>query len=79
MRDAAILGCLLVSFATLVTAHVVIVVRLGAREPRYRAPLALLVPPLAPYWAATNKWRRSEWCWLAAVLLYALSRVAAEL
>jgi hypothetical protein len=63
----------------LVTAHVALVAGLFWVTPRWRALLALLVPPLAPYfgWQA----RRYVWSgvWLLAGIAYIASRVAATL
>lgn len=76
----AVLGALLASFATLVTAHVAIAVRLffGAK-PRYRGILALIVPPLAPMWAHRERWRKLCWTWVGAVLVYASLLAVASL
>ena len=51
MKDAMLAGGLVLAFATLVTVHVAIVLGLAWRYPRWRALAALVVPPLAPYWA----------------------------
>lgn len=63
----------------LFTAHVALVGALFWLTPRWRALLALLVPPLAPYfgWQA----RRYVWSgiWLLASIAYIASRVAASL
>lgn len=68
------LGGLVVSFATLVTVHVFIAVRLTLRaRPRWRGALALLVPPLAPIWAWRQGWRRSAQLWAAAVIGYGIA------
>lgn len=68
----AVLGALLASFATLLTTHLVIAVRLvvGAK-PRYRGLLVLVVPPLAPMWAYRERWRKLCWTWLGSVVAYA--------
>jgi len=73
VKDVVVLAALLLSFATLVTTHVVIAVRLVWRvKPRYRGLIALMVPPLAPVWAHGNRWRRLCWTWVGAVAVYAL-------
>lgn len=58
-----------------VGAHLAIVARY-AREGRWRrAGLALLVAPLAPYWAFTEGMRQRAWLWAGALLAYALLAV----
>ncbi|MEM1031017.1 MAG: hypothetical protein AAGN82_11745 [Myxococcota bacterium] len=75
MRDQLLLGALLSSFATWMTVHAAIAVRLGLAGPRRRDALwALLVPPLAPWWAWRRKWRFSAGLWVTAVAVYALAR-----
>ncbi len=76
MRDAVVWLGLVVAFATLVTAHVFIAVRLTLHKPRYRGLVALVVVPLAPFWAYEKRWR-AVWVWLAAVTLYAVALVLA--
>ena len=51
MKDAILVGGLILAFATMATIHVAIVLGLAVRDPRWRAIVALVVPPLAPYWA----------------------------
>ena len=80
MRDFVVLAALLLSFATLLTTHVAIAVRLTWRaRPRYRGVVALLVPPLAPWWAYEQRWRRMALVWLGAVAVYLVARVLAAL
>lgn len=65
------------AFGALITAHVVLVAGLATRPPRWRALLALCVPPLAPYWGFEA--RRYAWSavWIAAAVIYATSVIAA--
>jgi hypothetical protein len=78
VRDAVLLGALLISFATLITAHVAIAVRLALHaRPRYRGIVAFVVPPLAPYWAHAHGFRKTCWLWVSAVTCYALAVVLA--
>jgi hypothetical protein len=75
MRSGEILAALLLlAFAVLVTAHVAIVAGLARRAPRWRAAVALVVPPLAPYWGWTRL-RRWSLTWVVAVAVYAVVRV----
>ncbi len=71
--DLALLFLPPVSLALLVTAHLAIVGRLLRRVPRWRAAVALLVPPLAVVWGREEK--MLGWCrlWLAACVAYALT------
>jgi len=78
VKDTIVLAALLLAFATLVTVHVAIAVRLLARkEDRWRGALACLVPPLAPLWALQRGWRRSAVTWLSSVIVYAVALIAA--
>ena len=79
VKDAIILGGLVLGFATLVTVHLALAFRLTVRSrPRWRGPVALVVPPLAVIWAFKAGWRRSAIVWLAAVLIYAIALIAAQ-
>jgi hypothetical protein len=74
-----LIGMLLLSvaFGALITAHLVLVAGLATRRPRWRALLALCVPPLAPYWGLEA--RRYAWSgvWILAAVVYATSAIAA--
>jgi hypothetical protein len=61
------------------TAHVAIVARLFGLGPRWRALVALVVPPLALFWGAEA--RLKLWCrlWLGALLTYSLTLALAFL
>jgi hypothetical protein len=61
-----------------VTAHVAIAWGLAwsATGSRWRAGAALLLPPLAPYWALRAKmWLRAA-VWILAALVYGVARFA---
>lgn len=80
MKDTVVLAMLVLSFATLLTTHLVIALRLSLRaRPRYRGLLALLVPPLAPFFAWGQHWRRLAALWVGAVVSYAVLVVVASL
>lgn len=71
-----VLGAVILGFATLVTVHVFIAVRLFLRaRPRWRGLVALVVPPLAPIWAYREGWRVAPTVWLVAVLVYLVAAV----
>ncbi len=65
---------LVVAFATLVTAHVTILAGLLVREPRWRALAAVLVPPLAPAWAARTGMAGRAGVWVASAIAYVVLR-----
>jgi enterochelin esterase-like enzyme len=72
MSRDEILGALLVfAFAVFVTTHVALAYGLSSRQPRWQALVALLVPPLAPYWG----WRALRGrtvLWGASFVAYAV-------
>jgi hypothetical protein len=76
-RDELVAGALVLAFAVVVTAHVTLVVGLAGRAPRWRALVALVVPPLAPYWGWDGLRRRSV-LWMVGAVLYAALRVVAS-
>jgi hypothetical protein len=77
--DAVVLVVLVVSFATLLTVHIALAVGLTLNHPRWRGPLALFVPPLAPYWGMEAGMKRRAALWVIAVSAYALARIIAEI
>jgi hypothetical protein len=70
MRDALLLGGLLLAFATLVTVHLAIVFDLAFQYPRWRALAAFFIPPLAPYWALRDGMVVRAGMWIGSVILY---------
>lgn len=67
------------AFGTLVTAHVSLLVGLLLRHPRWRAPVALVMPPLAPYWGYDAGMRFRTLIWVGAVCVYAVAMILAAL
>jgi hypothetical protein len=76
-RDELVAGLLVLVFAVVVTAHGTLVVSLARSRPRWRALVALVVPPLAPYWGWGSMRRRSI-VWIAGAAAYAVLRVVAS-
>ena len=76
--DLAVFIALVGSFAVLTSTHVALAAGLCVRRPRWRGPLALVVPPLAPYWGLRAGMRTRGMAWLAAATVYAVARVAAS-
>ncbi len=78
MKDAVIFVVLLLAFATFVTSHVAIAVRLLLRkEDRWRGALVWIAMPLAPLWAYRRGWRVSAAAWAGSVIVYAIALIAA--
>ncbi|HEY8040036.1 MAG TPA: hypothetical protein VIF15_09595 [Polyangiaceae bacterium] len=73
-RDELLAGGVILSFATLVTAHVTLAVGLAARRPRWRALAALVVAPLAPYWGHREQMHARTAAWVAGAVAYAILR-----
>jgi hypothetical protein len=63
------------SFAVLVTVHVALAYGLLVRRPWWRGPLALVVPPLAPWWGLEEGMRVRSALWLTAVCVYGVARI----
>ncbi len=64
-------------FGLLVTVHVHLAVVLLRDEPRWRALLAFVVPPLAPYFAFVARRRALGVTWVLALVVYAATLAAA--
>jgi hypothetical protein len=77
-RDEVTAIALVVSFAALVTTHVLLVAGLAARGPWWKALVALVVAPLAPYWALRAYMRARSVAWIACAFVYAAALVAAS-
>ena len=79
MNDRVVVGTLLVAFAAFVTTHVTIAVALLRRAPRWRAPVAFAVPPLALYWAVREQMRVRSVLWVVSGVAYAVALFLASL
>ena len=75
--DVAILATLLFAFGLLVATHLALSVQLLLRSPWWRGLVALLVPPMAPYYGYESGLKVSAAVWLVAVFLYAVALIAA--
>ena len=73
MKDLVVVITLVLSFALFITAHVAIVYGLAVRTPRWRAAAALVLAPLAVYWAWREKMRIRAGIWGAALALYVIA------
>jgi hypothetical protein len=73
-HDEWVVAATVIAFATLITAHVALLVGLAARPPRWRAAAAVLVAPLAPFWGFRAKMPVRATVWLASAAAYVVSR-----
>ena len=73
-HDELLTGALLISFATLVTAHLTLVAGLLARKPRWRAAAAAVVVPLAPAWGLRGGMPLRSAVWIASAVAYLIAR-----
>lgn len=70
------LAGLVLGFATLVTVHVALAIRLMRLErPRWRGLVALVIPPLAVIWGFRAGFRRNAVLWLVAVVVYLIALI----
>lgn len=73
-----LIGIVVLAFAFLVTAHLAIAVGLVAKTPRWRALVALVVAPLAPYWAWREHMRVRAGIWAGGLVLYVIALIASS-
>jgi hypothetical protein len=64
--------CIASALGVFVAAHVALVVALARRRAWKHALLALVVPPLAPWWGYRAGLRVATIAWCAALALYAV-------
>ena len=70
--------CLLLAFAGLLTVHVLLAGKLAvAPSAKWRAPVALLVPPLALWWGWQLGSKRLVGTWLGSLAVYTVARLVA--
>jgi uncharacterized ion transporter superfamily protein YfcC len=72
-RDESVAAALVLAFAVLVTVHVALVAGLLGRAPRWRAAVAVVVAPLAPYWGFREGMHVRSGLWVAAALAYGVA------
>jgi hypothetical protein len=73
-RDSAELAAMAFAFALLATAHLAIVAGLLRQPPRWRSVAALVIAPLAPYWAIRDRMYVRAVAWLVGAVAYAIAR-----
>jgi hypothetical protein len=59
-------------------AHAALLVGLAQRTPRWRAAVALAVPPLAPYWGFAAGMQKRALTWVVALVTYAIGVACAQ-
>ena len=70
---------LLVALVAHAGAHVALLVTLARKKPRYRAVVAFVLPPLAPYYGWLGGASRLALVWLAGLGVYAAGVALANL
>ena len=70
MKDVVLVALLVVALAVLLTVHVTIVFGLVRRKPRWRAPFALVIAPLAPLFAWREHMRVRAVLWAGSLVTY---------
>ncbi len=66
---------MITSFATLLTAHIAIVIGLARKAPRWRALVAVVLPPVGAVWAIRDKQRLRGVAWFVAAVVYVVVRL----
>jgi hypothetical protein len=69
--------CLAAALSVFLAAHGVLVVGLARRRGWRRAAVALVVPPLAPWWGHGAGLRTATIAWCVALALYAVGVLVA--
>ena len=77
--DLALLGLLSVAVGLHLVAHVTLVIGLLRRDPWWRGAVALVVPPLAPFWGYEAHLRGRVTLWVVTLVVYLATVTAAAL
>ena len=77
--DFVLLALISVAVGLHLVAHVTLVIGLLRRDPWWHGLVALLVPPLAPYWGYEAKLRGRVTLWVTTLAVYLASVTAAAL
>ena len=75
MKDAVLVLLLSLSVATVITAHVATAYGLLFHHPWWRAPVALVFPPLGVVWGHTVGMRLRPRALLVGAVVYAVARL----
>ena len=77
-RDEGLFIALVVAFAALVTVHLSLVAALARTRAWWRALVALVVVPLAPFWGYRERFLVRTALWGATAVAYLVARVLAS-
>lgn len=77
--DLVLLGLICVAVGLHLVAHVTLVIGLLRRKPWWRGLVALVVPPLAPFWGYEAELRGRVTLWVVTLAVYLASVTAAAL
>jgi hypothetical protein len=78
MQDAIIVALLSLSLATFVTAHAATTYGLLFHHPRWRAAIALFLPPLAAVWGHAAGMKLRPRALVLSAIVYVAARFAAR-
>jgi hypothetical protein len=73
VKDIVLFLTTVFAFALLVTAHCAIVFGLFRRSRPWRAPVALAIAPLAPFWALRERMWFRACVWTAGATVYVVA------
>jgi hypothetical protein len=77
--DLALLAALSIAVGLHLVAHVTLVIGLLRRPPWWRGLVALVVPPLAPFWGYEARLRGRVTLWVVTLVVYLASVTTAAL
>jgi hypothetical protein len=77
--DLALLAALSIAVGLHLVAHVTLVIGLLRRDPWWRGLVALVVPPLAPFWGYEARLRGRVTLWVVTLVVYLASVTTAAL
>ena len=77
--DLVLLGLICACVGLHLVAHVTLVIGLLKRKPWWRGLVALVVPPLAPFWGYEAELRGRVTLWVVTLAVYLASLTAAAL
>jgi len=75
MNPLVLFVMMVLACAAMLTAHVALVIGLAKHIPRYRALVAVFVPPLGAYWAIRAKQHVRGVAWIIAASAYVVMRL----